>query len=250
VASLRFNYDGERRPEHKRPFNGNELYYMPSQLRTKRPIRYSGIYPIPPEDGEAGLKKKTLPQATSNQPVEIVHRDIPCTETSVIESEPVNLPEAQEEAESKEFAGVKLRLNEILAEKATQDKSGQKTGSEPADENQSKGKAAISAREKFIAGLESYESGIVRLNQQINASKVLFDEILFYIDSFLKILEVIKESELRKQQVPQVKTAFSKTKKDTVDEILELLQIPALQSILRQVLMGIMLKNNSQEVEE
>ena len=101
---------------------------------------------------------------------------------------------------------------------------------------------AMNLSEVFITKLDSYETGIIKIREQADKGKVLLDDLLFYLDSFIKISEVLKEHETRKERDPNAATASFKTNKDTIDEVLELLQTPAFQGILRQVLVSVFIK--------
>lgn len=215
MASLRFKYGGEKRKEQ----GGSR----------SRPFRYSEVMPIPPDDIEISYRKT---RAIYNEPIQ---QTIVIPENNIVQEEQPEVVICAEEARKEEQLPEQMDISggkDISEEKAA-----------PTDEivEEPEG-AAISASEKFIASLDSYENGIVKINEQLDKGKIIFDEVIFYLDSLLKILEIIKENEVRKKQEPQVSFKIEKTNKDTIDQILELLQTPTFQSILRQILIGLLVK--------
>jgi len=217
VASLRFNYDGEKRPERGRPI-ANE------NLARRSGFPYPGPFAMPPRPISQPIEVKTAPpppgidSAAASQPTAIV---LPLEDPQ----------EPQEETKSLD----QVPSEQIPSTTAPADPLPQEPDpifSEP----------VLSDSERFIASLENYENGAVKIRQYVDSSKYILDGILFQMDSFLKILDVFRENEERKSSQPQLTAAYEKTSKDTIDEVLELLQTPAMQNILRQVLMTILVK--------
>lgn len=194
MASLRFNYDGDKRPEKGRLHRG----FMPKNMF----FQNTSLIP-PPRPSPTVIPP----------PAEIQAEEIPESPAGDIEP---SLPKPEKQ-------GMDAAKPDIPSPET------------PPEIN-------LSDSEKFIARLESYESGAAKIRQQIDMSRVLFDEVLFHMDSFLKILEVLRDIEERKQKTPEASVSMEKTGKDAVDEILDLLQTPAFQNILRQFLMGLLSK--------
>lgn len=213
MASLRFNYDGEKRPERGRPVNYEIM------TRNGRFIN-TGTFPIPPRPlpSKPLAEVATAPQSSdaditqSTEPEAVV---LPLEVSVVTPTTPLEVPIAEPLLPQQEQVEQSAEIPPELT---------------------------LSDSDRFIARLENYENGVVKIRQQVDVTKVLFDEILIHMDSFLKIMDVIRENEERKQREPQVSAATQKTSKDTIDEVLDLLQTPTFQSILRQVLMGILVK--------
>jgi hypothetical protein len=98
--------------------------------------------------------------------------------------------------------------------------------------------------EKLIGKLESVENGITGIRGHVDTAKVLFDDVIFKLESFMQILDIVRANEEKRLQGPQVQVSSTKTTKDTVDEILEMLQTPAIQGFLRQILVSLLVKRD------
>ena len=72
--------------------------------------------------------------------------------------------------------------------------------------------------------------------------KPVIDDLMYKLESFIQILDIIKANERRRLSGTQAETASFKISKDSVDEILELLEGPVFQNVLRQFLVGVLVK--------
>ena len=208
MASLRVNYDGEKRQERERPVNYGIM------------TRNSGFFPMPPRP----------PMAKPQRVEELVPTKCYTSISPAIETEAAVLP--VEVIALPPTPTIELPVEEPLPLK--EDEAEQDVQTTP--------ESTLTDSEKFITRLETYETTVVKIRQQVDVSKGLFDDVLFHMDSFLKIMDVIRENQERKLNEPMVSVATQKTSRDTIDEVLDLLQTPALQNILRQVLMGVLVK--------
>lgn len=205
MASLRFTFDGERRPERPRP--------LPPFMA--RPVQ-SRPYMMP----MGGYPREEEPVEPNKTPEEA-------------------LPEKVTEREPEEL---KVIRDEIKQEQATlppiEDNTQQKESSyEPKQEM-----SPLHVSEKFVAKLDQVETTLSNLRGHADTIKLLFDEINFKLDSFMQILEIIRANEERRVNRAQIQVASQKTAKDTVDEFLELLQTPVMQNAIRQLLINMLVK--------
>ena len=97
-----------------------------------------------------------------------------------------------------------------------------------------------------INSLSTAEAGLSNIRDKVDTAKVFIDDIIYKFESILQIIEVVRSNEERRAAGAQITMAAQKTNKDSIDEILELLQTPAMQSIIRQVLVGVITKNSAQ----
>lgn len=213
MASLRVNYNGEKRQERERPFNYGIMTRNAGFMN-------SGFFPMPPRP----------PMAKRPSVEEPVPAKCDTSINPAIETEAAVLP--VEDIALTPTTPIKLPVEESLPLKGDEAEQDVQTTPEP----------TLTDSEKFITRLETYETTAVKIRQQVDVTKGLFDDVLFHMDSFLKIMDVIRENQERKLNEPLVSVATQKTSKDTIDEVLDLLQTPALQNILRQVLMGVLVK--------
>ncbi len=103
--------------------------------------------------------------------------------------------------------------------------------------------------EVLITKLETAESGLNSIRGQVDLAKAFFDDLLYKMESAIQIIEIIKMNEERKHINSAAQVTDQKTEKDTVDDLLELLQTPALQGVLRQLLVSILIgkEENAQQ---
>lgn len=202
MASLRFSFDGDRRPERERPY--------PSPY----PPRYYGPLGYPPFISP--YQNVNMQETAAPAPMEIKKQE---------EEKRSPVEEVQPQSS--------LKSPEQQAAAIVQPVSG------PGAEAEA---PTASASEQLVARLDTFEMGLGKVRGHLDTSRALFDDVLYKIDSFLQILEVLRANEERRLQGIQVNIASVKTNKDTIDEFLELLQTPAFQSILRQFLVGVLVK--------
>lgn len=110
------------------------------------------------------------------------------------------------------------------------------------EQGEEKDKSTVSVSEKFVNTMTVAETGLNSLRSQVEITKNMFDELIFKLDSGAQILDIIRSNEERRAAGPQVQAASAKTTKDTIDELLELLQTPMIQNMLRQLMLGWMTK--------
>lgn len=220
VASLRFTFDGERRPANQTGERERAPKY-PFFPRYMGP----GFFPYPPPPREVIYQEKVVPQE-DDQEKGVGQEHITKGGAAAVE--------------------VSLEKDKVLEQKVTEVKleivspqeiPGQDTGSPTQDK-----KVVFNVSERLISNLNTAETGLNSFRVQVDAAKELLDDIIFKLDSFMQILEIIRSNEDRRLSGPRVQAAYQKTAKDAVDELLELLQTPAMQSVLRQLLLGLMAK--------
>jgi hypothetical protein len=102
----------------------------------------------------------------------------------------------------------------------------------------------VNVSEKLITFLNSSETGLNKVKGHVDNVRFMVEEVTFKLDSMMSILDIIHNSEDRRMKGPQATISSQKESKDTIDEILEMLQNPAIQSMLRQFMMGIIGKKN------
>lgn len=116
---------------------------------------------------------------------------------------------------------------------------------EPTEKNQVIDKPDFSqVSEMLIQKLTISETNLNQVKGQVELAKTFFDELIFKIESFMQILEIVKANEKKKVNDPQAQVASAKTSKDSVDELLELLQSPVFQNILRQFLINVLARKD------
>jgi hypothetical protein len=99
--------------------------------------------------------------------------------------------------------------------------------------------------EMLIKNLTTTEAKLTEVKGQVNFAKMFFDDLIFKLESFLQIVEIVKANEKRRLSEPQAQLASLKTSQDSVDEFLELLQGPVFQNILRQFLISVMAREGN-----
>lgn len=248
MASLRFNYSGAGRVK-------SSTY------------RYNEVLPIPPGEGEI-LYRKT--NSRVNKPI-YKSEDLGGSKAEKEQAEAVICPQEENRSqesicpqeESRPLKAIYPQEENRPQEKVVLQRVEEQEKSTPPVEHYDSGSASskdvsgsvpseeikkelpavtLSESEKLIAGLENYENGLIKISQQLDQGKLFLDQVLFYLDSFSKILDVIKETEQRKLVAPRSSVIVEKENKDTVDQILELLQTPVFQNILRQMIIGLFKK--------
>ncbi|MGI6144442.1 MAG: hypothetical protein GX092_07030 [Clostridia bacterium] len=112
-------------------------------------------------------------------------------------------------------------------------------------ETKQKGKPDFSRiSEIFINKLSTTETSLSEIKMMVETGKPFLDDLLYKLESFMQIIEVVKANERRRFDKPQAQVTSLKTTKDSCDEFLELLQGPVFQNVLRQFLISIMVRDD------
>ncbi|MCR4441415.1 MAG: hypothetical protein QHH10_04635 [Peptococcaceae bacterium] len=209
MASLRFSFDGERRQVSGHSFG----WRRPSPFPCPGSHRGRGLYPV------------IYPVYVKRE--DRVERENCCEDT-------------------KKGAAAKQEVKEEL-DKALPSPEGAVYSENEAKEikeggQEGKKDSVVSASEKLIAFLETAETGLVGLKAQASLFRHAFNEIMFKLDSFAQLLDIIRSNEERKTAPPEAALSLKKETKDTLDEILEILQTPAFQGIMRQLALNFIVK--------
>lgn len=201
MASLRFTFDGDRRPERER------IYPSPFPPRYYGPLGFPRYIP-PYQNVNMQETAGPTPAAAEKQEEEKINPAVGAQ------------PQCLGDNADKQFTAIVQPIPGPAEQEAP----------------------AVSVSEQLVARLDTYETGLIKVRGHVDKSRALFDDVLYKIESFLQILEVLRANEERRLQGPQAAIASLKTDKDTIDEFLELLQTPAVQSVLRQFLVGVLVK--------
>lgn len=210
MASLRFTYDGERRQERRTPVYPFQPRFMyPAAVQ-----RQTVVLPIEPSPEE--LTEAEQSPAADSPEKEAPKQEIPKKITS-------------EEVTSHKETSQKETLQKVALDKTI-------------SENRSSEKQTVSVSERFISRLESVETGLDKTKGHVDALKVFSDEVVYKLESGLQIMAILRANEERRLSEPQVQLTSTKTSRDTIDDLLALLQTPAVQSVLRQIMVGLLVK--------
>lgn len=233
LASLRFSFDGDRRPAKTQNTRQMQSPFFPYAARFMSRGCVPGFYPIHKEAYEQEAKQdivtdrfveeerqKAISDYISVKPESIDTGTITPVEEKLLPKPVASEPDKQ-----------------IIDEPLKEDKSPNKN-TEDKDNN-------VNVSEKIIALLDKSELGLNNVKTQVGSVKSLFEEIMYKLDSYISILDIIYNNEDRRINSPQASIAGQKESKDTIDEILELLQNPAIQSVLRQFMVGIIGKSST-----
>lgn len=98
--------------------------------------------------------------------------------------------------------------------------------------------------ELLIDSLSTTEGNLSNVKKNVDIFKPVIDDFMFKLESIIKIVDIVKENERRKLGTPQAQVASLKTSKDSIDEILELLQGPVFQKVLRQLIVGLLVNDS------
>lgn len=98
--------------------------------------------------------------------------------------------------------------------------------------------------ELLIDSLSTTEVNLSNVKKNVAIFKPVIDDFMFKLESIIKIVDIVKENERRKLGTPQAQVASLKTSKDSIDEILELLQGPVFQKVLRQLIVGLLVNDS------
>lgn len=207
MASLRFSFNGKRQPEReiRRPFfpyPQRHLRYLDAPLTTN----YKNV----DAEQESMEEKKESIQITDNQ---------------------------QWIDEKEEY------IEELVEEEEKEQKISPSVIKEENTKSKSEEIPPIKVSEQLVSQLTVVENNVVKVRGHVDTARSLFDEVLYKIESFIQIMEIVSNNEERRINGKQAQlSSVQKESKDTVDEIIELLQTPAFQSVLRQVLVKVLVK--------
>lgn len=220
MASLRFNYEGEKRPERGRgSFN-------PYAVRSLGFPFYGRPMPYPePQRAEESENDAVIPE--------------PEAEVKRVPAERQEDTGQKEQRDQKEHPAA-VSEGELEKRQAVMEPKGEaaKEETEAVIPDEPAG-TAKTASEKLVGKLEAFETGLMSAMSQLNQGKLFFDEVIYKIESFQQILNILKANEERKTSGKEVQVTMEKTSRDSIDDFLELLQTPAFQNVLRQLLLGI-----------
>lgn len=215
VASLRFNFDGDKRPERGRaPMNpysmrnlGYPLYGRPLAPPVHGRIEEPYVIPVVEETEQATISDETEKAET------LQYQDGLTIGDGVEPDEDQNYLE-------KESQPAKEKIKDSIPEAPEE--------------------SAKTASEKLVGKLEVFETGLINTREHLNQAKLFFDDVIYKMESFQQIMDILKANEERKTAGISAQAVSSKTTRDSIDDFLELLQTPAFQNVLRQLLLGIM----------
>lgn len=219
LASLRFSFDGDRRPAKTQNTRQMQSPFFPYAAR----FMSGGCVPAKQDfDNDRFIEEERQKAVSDYIPVkpETIDAGVITPIEEKLLSEPAFEPDEK-------------IINEPLKENNPTNKN-----TEDKDNN-------VNVSEKIIAILDKSESGLNNVKTQVGTVKSLFEEIMYKLDSYISILDIIYNNEDRRINSPQASISGHKESKDTIDEILDLLQNPALQSVLRQFMVGIIGKGST-----
>lgn len=240
MASLRFFFDGERRPEKVRP----PMPYFPGRYMVPRRYpNYPNYHNYPNENYRKEENRDVAEKLPENENKQGINNDLN-------EQKKQTEPKAHEVSQQDNFQieqGIKDTPNDDKKAKYDNSKTPEQeiphegTASEEAKGSKEED-ISVNVSEKLIGQLSNMENKLVNAKGQVDNAKNMFDEVIFKLDSFMQIMDIIKANEERRINKPQASVQGVKTNKDTVDEFLELLQAPVFQNVLRQFLIGVLVK--------
>jgi len=203
LTCLQFRYDGDKR-SGRRP----ERCFFPPRYPLQNPC-YS-CKPIGNQEYQSqGQLRQNNPQ--QNKTMEQCIKQVP------------DVSSPKEEAQQTE---------EVAKEEFQQ--------TEEVKEDEAPDYAKIS--EILINKLSITEADLSEARNTVELYKPVIDDLMYKLESFIQILDIIKANERRRLSGTQAETASFKISKDSVDEILELLEGPVFQNVLRQFLVGVLVK--------
>lgn len=241
LASLRFSFDGDRRSAKSPNARQMRSPVFPYTARFMSRGCVLDFYPI---------HKEVYRQVTEPAAINKAAEEAKCAAAYEELSEPKMIDESKDSIEPvKQTDPVKLdepvKPNDtVKTDDATNNGADKETEKYTEKYTEAKDKN-INVNEKMIAFLDKSELSLNNVKTQVNTVQSLFTEIMYKLDSFTSILDIIYNNEERRIHSSQVSTVNRKETKDTVDEILELLQNPAIQGLLRQFVAGIVGKSKT-----
>lgn len=235
LASLRFSFDGDRRSAKSSNVRQMRSTVFPYTARFMSRGCVPGFYPIHHEVYRQGQEAAIKADKAAEEEKCIKAYEEPQDDSKIVNDskdlfEPVKQSDAAKPDDTAvpDEAAIPNDAANNGAEKQTEAK----------DNN-------INISEKMVAFLDKSEIGLNSIKTQVNTVQSLFAEIMYKLDSFTSILDIIYNNEDRRIHSSQVSAVNHKETKDNIDEILELLQNPAIQGMLRQFVVGIFGKGNT-----
>lgn len=242
MASLQFRYDGYGRPERGRNMGFFPPRYYFHNYYNQIPEEASAEKSIQKLD-EENLSKETA--AVQEKPFEeAISKEEEKVRTEVT---PKDVTTIKDEVTQKEKT---LRNEGTVKEENTTEKhnsTGKKESKTGNPENfpGTEEMNSFNVSEKLITNLTATETNLTWVKGQVDSTKSLLDDIMYKLESFMQIMEIIRANEERRISGPQAQTVSIKTSKDSVDELLELLQGPVFQNVLRQFFISTFVKKRN-----
>lgn len=223
MTGLQFRYDGYKKPE-RRP----EMCLFTPRYN----FPYYGTYPSE-KDTEKKWEEESYPKEAGGQKANSLGE----------ERQEVK----REEQKSEEFAEKEIGYREASlvtdnAQRTEKESLYLKKRAEQGGE-ETKKQNPLQISEMLINNLTITEANLTELRSQVEVAKNFFDDIIYKLESFTQIMEIVKANEERRLNGPQAQLASLKTSTDSVDELLELLQGPVFQKVLRQFLVGMFVRD-------
>lgn len=147
---------------------------------------------------------------------------------------------SKEEGRHKEEGTVK---KENINEKENSERKKESTRGHTENSQGTEKAESFNISEKLIANLTATETNLTLIKGRVDSTKGILDDLIYKLESFLQIVEIIRANEERRISAPQAQVATLKTSKDSIDELLELLQGPVFQNVLRQIFISTLVKN-------
>ncbi|MDD4047488.1 MAG: hypothetical protein PHI90_01435 [Clostridia bacterium] len=216
MTNLQFNYDGYRRPERER-----NMGYFPPRYYFQGYNYYSS---------QDRASSKSTEQNS-------------CEDKNQIQEQQQQQQEQQQEQEIENDQILKEEIKEEIKEKleANTDKENmKKQSSEHTEDEKEDKKNSFNVNEKLLEKLTETENSLNRFKEKADIGKRLFDDAIYKFDSIIQIIEIVRANEERKSNGVKTQEDSTKSSKDSIDEMLELLQGPVFQKVLRQLFVGML----------
>jgi hypothetical protein len=155
-----------------------------------------------------------------------------------------DIPDQEKVEEKKVVEGENDFLE--LPEQVEVEKETEKEAEKETEKKEAKGNGCPTAQisEILLKNLTTTEERLHEVKGQVEFAKTFFDDLIYKLESFLQIVEIVQANEKRRLREPQAQLASLKTSQDSVDEVLELLQGPVFQNILRQFLINVLVRES------
>ena len=254
MASLQFRYDGYGRPERMRNMGFFPPRYYYHNYNSQVPQEAAEEKTLPkPEKAENStliIDQSEKPLATVTSKEEKNGQAERGTVEETLFSEEVS----SEKAASEEINYQEKKASEgetVKAEKSAREESipgekesmpGERDNSAAAEES------TFSVSEELVANLTATESNLFWVKGKVDSAKGMLDDLVYKLESFTQIMEIVRANEERRVNGSQVQTASLKTSKDSVDELLELFQGPVFLNLLRQFLVSTFAKKGREPI--
>lgn len=222
VASLKFSFNGKRHPERisRRPFFPFPPRYL-EQPMFSSPVLYRRV--------DADVESVSAVESESMEKQDEMEMISPTIEDDAAKSDITKQEEVDTAYDENEEIEEENKANDSKEEA----------------KNVHEEEIPINVSEKLVGKLNVVEENMVKIRGQVDSARYLFDDALYKIESLIQIMDIVKNNEERriKNSEGQAQISiYNKDSKDTIDDVLELLQTPAVQNILRQVLLNVFAK--------